>query len=40
MTSEQIAPNVFVYEALRVSSRTIKSTKLRWKIREDFPKLL
>ncbi|WP_211272672.1 hypothetical protein, partial [Gelidibacter algens] len=29
--------NVYVYELLRVTARAIPNTKLRWKIREDFP---
>ena len=29
--------NVFVYEPLRVKARTIKDTKLRWKIPKNFP---
>ena len=33
----QLAGNVFVYEPLRVLARTIKSTKLRWKIPKNFP---
>jgi hypothetical protein len=29
--------NVFVYGPLRVKARTIKGTKLRWKIPKNFP---
>ena len=33
----QMCGNVDVYEPLRVKARTIKRTKLRWKIPKDFP---
>lgn len=38
LVSHKLWLTFLVYEPLHVWSRTIKSTKLRWKIREDFPK--
>src|SRR5690606_8828597 len=32
-----IKANVYVYGPLRVKARTIKDTKLRWKIPKNFP---